>query len=312
MERSPTRRDGDPLDGYLNLLKPPSMTSFDVVARIRRLTGQRRVGHAGTLDPAAVGVLPVALGRATATLDSPVWDRKLYWADVRFGTATDTDDAEGRPIAVGDPRSLTADILTTALRELVGDIQQRPPAYSAVQVQGQRAYAAARRGVAVELPARSARVDAIRLIAWDDAVATLLVQCGSGTYIRAIARDLGVSVGCPAHLAALVRARVGPFVITDALDLRELAALAECDVWDRVLVPSDILFGALPAAIIDDQRAADYALGHEWPAATVGSSQRIAARLYTRAGQYLGLGQQTSLGRWQPLRGLPRPQSAER
>ena len=200
LKRNPA--SGEPLSGYLNVLKPPGMTSFDVVARVRSITGQRRVGHAGTLDPAAVGVLCVALGRATATLGSPLWDRKLYWADVRFGTATDTDDADGRTTEMGSPDSLTMERLRAGLEPFVGDIAQRPPAYSAVQVGGQRSYVAARRGQLAELPPRPARVDAIALQSWEPPVASLLLQCGSGTYVRAIARDWGRAVGCPAHLEA--------------------------------------------------------------------------------------------------------------
>ncbi len=310
MRRNPSTSEGGPLDGYLNVLKPPAMTSFDVVARIRSITGQRRVGHAGTLDPAAIGVLPVALGRATSTLRSVLWDRKLYWADVRFGAATDTDDAEGRTIATGSAAGLTRERVAEELERFVGDIEQRPPAYSAVQIQGQRAYAAARHGRAPELASRVARVDAIELVAWDDGLATILVQCASGTYIRAIARDLGEAVGCPAHLARLVRVRVGPFVIEDAIDLRSLTALAREGNWDRVLWPTDLVFQQLPAIVTSDERAQDYAQGREWSAsANAGARdtrESSPARVYTESGRYLGLAQRTALGRWQPLRGIPR------
>jgi tRNA pseudouridine55 synthase len=311
LRRSASTSGGGPRDGYLNVLKPPAMTSFDVVARVRAITGQRRVGHAGTLDPAAIGVLPIALGRATPTLGSPIWDRKLYWADVRFGTATDTDDAEGQIVATGSPAGISAGQVTAALRTFVGDIDQRPPAYSAIQVDGQRAYKAARRGATPDLPTRPARVDAIRLCGWDNYLATILVQCGSGTYIRSIARDLGAMLGCPAHLARLVRLRVGPFAISDALDLRELAALANEGAWDRILAPADIVFTDLPAVLVADTRAQDYAAGREWPAARANEAVAIAARLYTVGGQFLGLGQRTRLARWQPVRGLSRVTAEE-
>ncbi len=310
MRRNPSTSEGGPLDGYLNVLKPPALTSFDVVARIRSITGERRIGHAGTLDPAAIGVLPVALGRATRTLGSMLWDRKLYWADVKFGIATDTDDAEGRPIAIGVPPVLTREQVAAALERFIGDIEQRPPAYSAVQMAGQRAYAAARRGVTPDLPARIARVDAIGLMGWDGDVATVVVQCGSGTYIRAIARDLGTMLGCPAHLACLVRLRVGPFAIDDAVDLRDLVAIGEQGAWDRVLWAADLLFDDLAAIITDDERSQDYVHGREWRASDVTSSRETedasTARVYTQTGRFLGLGQRTGLGRWQPLRGLPR------
>jgi tRNA pseudouridine55 synthase len=122
VRRNLAKGEGEPLHGYLNVLKPPSMTSFDVVSRVRAITRQRRVGHAGTLDPAAIGVLPVAIGRATPTLSSPLWDCKLYWADVQFGTATDTDDAEGRPVGFGSPQTITSESIVSALPQFLGDI----------------------------------------------------------------------------------------------------------------------------------------------------------------------------------------------
>lgn len=302
----PTSGGGEQsLTGYLNILKPPASTSFGVVARIRRLTGQRRVGHAGTLDPAAVGVLPVALGRATTTLASQIWDRKLYWADIAFGTATDTDDAEGRPIATGSPAGLSAARVSAALTQFLGEIEQRPPVYSAVQVGGRRAYVSARRGDRVSLAPRRVRVDAIALTGWRSPLASILVQCGSGTYIRAIARDLGEALGCPAHLARLVRLRVGPFRIRDALDLRTLEWVAQHRSWDRVLWPPDFVAAELPAMIARDERAADYADGREWPAAPSERPSAPVCRIYTASGRYLGLARRTHTMRWQPIRGLP-------
>jgi tRNA pseudouridine55 synthase len=314
--------EGEPLHGYLNVLKPPSLTSFDVVARLRSITSQRRVGHAGTLDPAAIGVLPVALGRATPTLASPLWNRKLYWADVRFGIATDTDDGEGRPIAEGSAEAVTAGSILAALPRFLGDIQQRPPAFSAVQIEGRRAYASARRGELAELPERPARVDAISLVRWAAPFASLLVQCGSGTYIRSIARDLGSAIGCPAHMAHLVRLRVGPFAIREALDLRALAAIAEQGAWERALWPTDIVMSDLPSVIAPDAQEQDYVQGRERGAArddttspesiaTQGDAVDAATcRAYTHSGRFLGLIRHTEMMRWQPLRGLPRPEAA--
>src|SRR5438309_3848819 len=133
----------DDLHGYLNVLKPGGWTSHDIVARLRRLSGQRRIGHTGTLDPAAVGVLPIAFGRATRTASSTAWDRKLYWADIGFGSATDTDDATGRVVATSTNGIPVRETIISALHAFVGDIAQRPPAYSAVHVDGRRAYAEA-------------------------------------------------------------------------------------------------------------------------------------------------------------------------
>jgi tRNA pseudouridine55 synthase len=305
VKRNPATIDGEPLYGYLNVLKPPAMTSFDVVARVRSLTGQRRVGHAGTLDPAAVGVLPVALGRATPTLSSPLWDRKLYWADIGFGTATDTDDGEGQPIAVGSPDAITADRIMAALPQFLGDIEQRPPAFSAIHVEGRRSYVSARRGEVAELPARLAHVDGITLTCWDSPVASLRVQCGSGTYIRAIARDLGAALGCPAHMAHLVRLRVGPFSIEESLDLRALEAIADAGAWERVLYPADIVATERSAIVAPMARAQDYAQGREWSSDTPADQSETTVRLYTADGRFRGVARRTDRRRWQPLRGLP-------
>jgi len=302
------------LHGYLNVLKPPGWTSHDVVARLRRLSGQRRIGHTGTLDPAAVGVLPIALGRATRTTSSNTWDRKLYWGDVRFGAATDTDDATGRVIATGSTAGLNLDACTAALRGLAGDIQQRPPAYSAVHVDGHRAYADARRGRTDKLPARSVRVDAIRVVAWQAPVLTLLIQCRSGTYIRSIARDLGAAMGCPSHLGALVRLRVGPFDIREAIGLEALGAIAEAAAWDRVVWPVDVAAMDLEAIIVGRERAADFLHGRSWietgpstadesEGSNDGGEQK-SVRVYDEDGGFLGLVEKVESA-WQPRLAIP-------
>lgn len=292
------------LTGYLNVLKPPGMTSHDVVARIRRLSGQRRVGHTGTLDPEAVGVLPVALGQATRTVSSPLWDRKVYWADVFFGFSTVTDDADGHVLATGDGKQVELTAIIDRLPGFVGVIEQRPPVYSAVHVApGRRAYQQARQATAgdvqVQIPLglRSVRVDGIAIVGWRPPVVSLLVQCGSGTYIRSLARDLGSAVGCPAHLAALVRLRVGPFTIAEAVDLRALEAIAEHEAWDRVVWPIDGLgLGADGVLIVPPTRGDDFIQGRSWQRRSSSHSEtdpsetgagRIA-RAYLDDGRFLG------------------------
>jgi tRNA pseudouridine55 synthase len=270
------------------------------------------VGHTGTLDPAAVGVLPIALGRATRTVSSTVWDRKLYWADVRFGAATDTDDADGRTLETASTERLTAEQVVRALQQFVGDLQQRPPAYSAVHVGGQRAYRVARRrgpGTSEEiaLPARSVRVDAITLLRWEQPVASVLIQCGSGTYIRSIARDLGAALGCPAHLGALVRLRVGPFGIQDALDLAALETVAERAAWTTVLWPADVAASDAPAIVAYDSRTLDFDYGRIWRTGTEAGSEgeNTIVRVYTGDGRFLGLARPAGPQQWQPVLGIP-------
>lgn len=292
------------LHGYLNVLKPPGMTSHDVVARLRRLCGQRRIGHTGTLDPAAIGVLPIALGRATRTTSGSAWDLKLYWADVRFGQATDTDDATGQVVAERSTEGLELRVLISTLEDFVGDVQQRPPAYSAVHVGGRRAYAEARRGQIEELPVRMVRIDEIRVVAWRPPIVSLLVQCRSGTYIRSIARDLGAALGCPAHLGALVRLRVGAFDIRGSLRLEELAETTS-ENWSEILWPPDIATTDLDALIARRERVADFLHGRAWtqesPGITVAEG---LVRAYDEDGALLGLAQQTDAG-WQPRLAIP-------
>jgi len=294
------------LNGYLNVFKPPGITSHDVIRRLRRLTGLRRIGHAGTLDPAAVGVLPVALGRATRTLASRAWDAKLYLADVRLGAATDTDDAGGAVVATGTFDAVDEPSIQRGLTQFVGDIRQRPPAYSAVHTGGGRAYMRARRGQATDLPARMVRVDAVGLVAWARPVLTLLVQCRSGTYVRSIARDFGSAVGCPAHLDGLVRLRVGPFRVEDALGLETLALVAELEAWDSVLWPADVAAWELPAIIAPESRALDLGHGRPWRACDALGNPRgqFDARVYDAEGALLGFARRSREGLWHPLRGI--------
>lgn len=295
------------LDGYLNVLKPSEWTSHDVVARLRRLIGVHRIGHTGTLDPAAIGVLPVALGRATRTVSSPAWNEKEYLADIAFGTATDTDDAQGRVVATGDPTTLDIDVVCAALPAFRGTISQRPPAYSAVHVRGERAYRLAHRGVADLLAERVVHIDGISVVGWRPPVLSLRLQCHSGTYIRALARDLGALVGCPAHLAGLVRLRVGPFGIGSALDIARLEALAVQNSWAEVVWPLDVACRHLCAIVLPPARAADMAHGRAWsarPALSVSKlSEGKTAVAYTADGEILGLVREQN-NSWQPTRGL--------
>lgn len=291
------------LAGYLNVLKPPGQTSQQVVARVRRLLGQGRVGHGGALDPSAIGVLPLAIGTATRLAWSEVWDLKLYWADIRFGAGTDTDDADGRVLATGDPSGLDMGAMGRCLRRFVGDLVQRPPAYSAIHVEGTRSYAVARKGGLPVLPARTVRIDAIGIVQWRCPTLGLLVQCHSGTYVRSLARDLGEAAGCPAHLAALVRLRVGPFGLQDALSYGDLEAVAHRGAWRGVLWPADLAVSHRKAIMVDGRRAQGFQRGQAW----LGGTEAQVARVYTEGGDFLGL-VRGAAGKWQPTVVLPRPQ----
>lgn len=209
-------------NGFLNVDKPAGMTSHDVVAIIRRIAGQKRVGHGGTLDPLATGVLPIALGGATRLVEYLVEGVKAYQATIRLGITTTTDDAEGEEVSRQPAPDFTHDELYAALQAFIGEIQQAPPQYSAVQVGGQRMYALARQGLAPQLDPRPVFIERIDVIDWRHPDLEVKVVCGKGTYIRALARDLGAVLGCGAHLVALRRTQVGPLDLETAVSLEEL------------------------------------------------------------------------------------------
>jgi len=209
------------MNGFLNILKPPGMTSAAVVAVVKRLTGEKRVGHAGTLDPEAAGVLPVMIGRAARLFDYLVDKEKAYVAEAAFGYATDTQDATGTVIEAGTDYP-TFDEVRQAARQLEGDIWQRPSMYSAIKQGGVPMYERARRGETVEVPLRQVHVESITLHEETPNHGVLMtVRCGRGTYIRSICDDLGKLTGCPAHMRFLLRSQSGVFTLDTAMTIEE-------------------------------------------------------------------------------------------
>lgn len=208
--------------GVLNIDKPAQWTSHDVVAKVRHITGIRQVGHAGTLDPMATGVLVLGLGRATRLLEYLVGQPKTYLAGIRLGVATDTYDATGKPVSQSDIPALSREDLEAVLQAFRGDIMQRPPPYSAIKRDGQRLYRLARQGETVEVEPRPVTVYDFDLLAYDGKVLQAQITCSAGTYIRSLAHDLGQALGCGAHLSSLRRLAVGSFRIEDAVTLDRL------------------------------------------------------------------------------------------
>jgi tRNA pseudouridine55 synthase len=225
-------------DGILNLNKPRGPTSHDIVDRVRALTGIRRVGHAGTLDPLASGVLLVCTGRATRVSEYLMAGQKVYRARVRLGIATDTYDAEGQVVAEA-PAEVSRAQVDTALTHFRGTITQVPPTYSALKHEGTPLHRLARRGVEVErlslLKARQVEVYGLELTAWEPPECTLEVICSPGTYVRALAHDLGEALGCGAHLAGLIRLASGDFRLEDAVTLEKLTQAAAEGRWPDLL-----------------------------------------------------------------------------
>lgn len=236
------------MNGFINILKPPGMTSAAVVATLRRLCAGEKAGHAGTLDPEAAGVLPVMMGRAARLFDYLVDKQKEYVAEVAFGTATDTQDATGRVIARGENYPTRAQI-EAALPALTGEIRQRPSMYSAIKREGTPLYALARRGEEVEVPERVVRVDALRLMDETERRGWMLhIRCGRGTYVRSICHDLGTLVGCPAHMRFLLRSQSGFFTLDSAMTLEEAQAAADAGILAQRMIPLDAPLGHMNRA----------------------------------------------------------------
>ena len=258
---------GPGLDGILVVAKPAGPTSHDVVALVRRLAATKRVGHGGTLDPFASGVLPVFLGHATRVVEYHLGDRKAYRATVCFGASSTTDDLEGELTPAAGPAP-TRDTVEAALPGLTGPISQRPPAYSAVKVAGRRAYAMARAGETVELAERSVTIHTLELVSWDETdqdrpIAVVDVTCSAGTYVRALARDLGEQLGSAAYLGALTRTASGPFALETALPLDAIRSAAAEDPSGLIplLRPIDDGLDAFPVVTLAGDEVAAIARG---------------------------------------------------
>jgi tRNA pseudouridine55 synthase len=224
----------EPEPGLVVVDKPGGMTSHDVVGRLRRILQTRKIGHAGTLDPMATGVLVCGVGRATKLLGHLALDTKSYTATIRLGATTTTDDVEGEIVETADARGVPDAAIDAGIVALTGDIQQVPSSVSAIKVDGQRAYARVRAGEAVVLPARPVTVSEFTLVARHGTDLDVVVTCSSGTYVRALARDLGAGLGVGGHLTALRRTRVGPF------DLSHARTLDELEAGPRLSLPLDL------------------------------------------------------------------------
>ena len=238
------------IDGILNIDKPHGLTSMDVVRRIKRASGQRRVGHGGTLDPIATGVIPVCLGVATRLMEDVVGGPKSYLASIELGVSTDTYDAEGEVTGRGDATGVTLADIEGALPDFTGDILQVPPMYSALKRDGKRLYDLARAGVEIEREARAVSVQAITLRDWKPPVVTLQIDCGKGFYVRSLAHDVGEALGCGGHLKALSRLRSGAFTVEDALSPDEAEERFADGTWRESVHSPDVALGDLRAIIV--------------------------------------------------------------
>jgi len=279
------------VDGILNLNKPAGSTSFQMVNVLQRLSGQRRVGHGGTLDPAATGVLPICLGQATRLVEFLMDSRKTYRAEVQLGISTDTYDATGRIIHRGEASYITQERVESILPSFRGSFKQIPPMYSAVRQGGKRLYELARAGLEVERKARWAQVFHLELVDWRSPIFTLEVECGRGTYIRSLAHDLGQALGCGSHLRNLVRLRSGLFDIEDAVTLPQLKESFRYGYWQNLLYPIDLVLSHWKAVIVGQERERRIRNGR---ALTLGGEARPSSdgercRAYSLDGRILAL-----------------------
>jgi tRNA pseudouridine55 synthase len=280
------------MDGFLNLKKPTGFTSHDCVATVRRLMKLKRVGHAGTLDPAASGVLPIALGKATRLLQFLPQD-KVYQATVRFGVRTTTDDLEGEAVKQEPVPALDLETVKAALPQFLGEIQQVPPVYSAIQVKGKRLYDLARSGREVAVPPRLVQVYDIRVLSWRPGAfpeIDLMIACGPGTYIRAIARDLGKSLQTGGTLAVLLRTKSSGFQLSDSLTLEDLETQLQQQSF-RPVVP-EVALAHLPILALPPAIARRWCQGQRIVVTSEASSlPSDTLRVHDSGGTFLGVGQ---------------------
>jgi len=277
------------MDGILNINKPTGITSFGVVAIVKRLCGEKRVGHAGTLDPAATGVLPVCIGQGTRVIEFLMDTTKAYRAEIELGVSTDTYDAEGKVTAQGDASSVTRAQLDVALASFYGEIQQVPPMYSALKHEGRPLYDLAREGAEVELKSRAVTIHKLELIDFQPCSVTIEVVCSKGTYIRSIAHDLGRMLGCGAHLKSLIRTRCGIFDIKDSVSVPRLEEAFKAGTWQQLLYPIDSVLGDLPSVVVSDEKTRDIKNGKPLVLENTPGEKLERRRAYTTDGRFIGV-----------------------
>jgi tRNA pseudouridine55 synthase len=279
----------DRFHGLIVVDKPAGWTSHDVVGRIRRLLKQRSVGHAGTLDPAATGVLPIAVGHATKTLEYLSDASKWYLAEVILGLETDSYDLDGHLVSMTDVPPLSQHEIEALLAGFQGPQEQVPPMHSAIKIGGQRLYALARKGEIVERPARQITIQSIALVEWAAPVMSFVVHCSKGTYIRSIAKDIGDRLGAGAVLSNLVRLGVGHLTLNAAWSLSALEELPVDELWETVALHPDSAAMHLPAAVLNHPERRSWSYGQSIAFETAETDETV--RVYDSDGNWIGIGQ---------------------
>ena len=293
-----------PRSSIFNIDKPRGITSMEVVRRIKRALGVKKgVGHGGTLDPIATGVIPVCVGQATRVMEYLLDGSKEYTCSIHMGVSTDTYDALGEIVDEKDSSFVEGQQVESALREFRGEIAQVPPIYSALKRQGRRLYDLAREGVEVELEARPVLVHDIQLTDWDPPVATVAIVCGKGFYVRSLAHDLGNALGCGGHLKSLVRRRTGPFALVNAVSLNEAVERIESGRADELLYSPDVVLESMPAMILGQQNLKMVRNGRPLPVgmAPCGAGPDARVRAYSTDGSFVAVMRfDGELSQWRP------------
>jgi tRNA pseudouridine55 synthase len=290
------------MDGILNLNKPRDLTSFDIVARVKRITGERHTGHAGTLDPLATGVLPICLGKATRIIEYLFNETKTYRTKCELGVATDSYDSTGQVIKTADASGITRERVEAVLTAFRGPIFQTPPMFSALKHKGIPLYKLAREGVEVERKSRPVQIDKLEIIDWQPPFFSLEVVCGKGTYIRSLAHDIGEQLGCGAVMTELVRTRVGPFSLEESITLEQLAETVGKGYAERYLYPQDYALQSFDALVVNHEQQC--LLIHGMPISMPNSKEVKPAslsRVYNEDGAFIGMVKYDAGNqRWQP------------
>ena len=266
-------------DGFINLNKPSGMTSHDAVNRVRKIFSTRKVGHAGTLDPQAAGVLPIAIGRATKFIEYLADCNKTYRAEILFGIATDSGDLDGKIISRTDNFKMpTVDDFNATLKSFIGEIEQTPPKFSAIKIHGRKAYDLARKNLNFDMPRRLVKISEIKLVALEENSATIEIDCGKGTYIRSLATDIGERLKIPATLKNLLRLQVGDFDLKNSTTLDQLTA--------ENILPVETCLNHLPRFELNENRIRAFLNGLP---TTIHAPDKNASRIFA-GDKFLGVG----------------------
>ena len=292
------------MDGIFNINKPSGVTSTEVVRKIKRLTGIKKVGHAGTLDPLATGVLPICVGKATRIIEYLIDQDRSYRGIINLGIETDTFDREGSIVTENNGYKIPSRVeVINALSLFIGDIEQTPPMYSAIKINGERLYDLARKGVNLELEPRLVKVFDISLLDWNHPSLDIKIHCGKGFYVRSLANDLGRELGAGAYLHRLTRLKHGPFFIEDSVEYNSIEKIFDEDRWSDIIMDVDSAITHLPKIAVDTQLEKDIINGRPMFASSkipLGRPKEIS-RIYSKNNRFIGIIQfDDVVGAWCP------------